>query len=533
MSSYDAVVVGAGFAGLHLLHSLRERGLSVLGVEAGDDVGGTWYWNRYPGARCDVESLDYSFGFHPELQQEWVWTERYASGPEIHRYARFVAERLDVRSLIRFGTRVVSARYEASDGVWGVGLDDGSTVRATYCIMATGALSTTKLPDIDGIDSFAGPIHHSGTWPHEPPELRGKRIALIGTGSSGIQLTPALAAEAERLYVLQRSPNYVMPAHNRPLSEEELAEAKRHYPERRREARRTKRGFPLPPTATGRPASDFSAAEQEARLEAAWRHGGAIFTSTFEDLTTDPGSNRIAADFVRRKIREIVEDPVVAEKLCPTDHPLGGKRPCVDTGYFETFNRENVELVDIRESPIVKVTPTEIVTADRVLEADTIVLATGYDAITGTLNAMDIRGARGTRLRDVWRDGAMAYLGLMVPEFPNLFIMTGPGSPSVLSNMFVSIEQHVELVLEVLAEAERRGVAVVDVDPRALESWEEHVAQIAERTLLATTDSWYVGANVPGKARRFMPYAGGMSAFIEDCRSELADDFGGFVFRAR
>ncbi len=529
-ADFDAVVVGAGFAGLHLLHSFRERGMTVQGVEAGDGVGGTWYWNRYPGARCDVESVDYSFGFHPDLQQEWSWTERYATGPEIHRYAEFVANRLNLRDLIRFRTRVESAVFNEVSGLWVVGLDDGTEVRARFCVMATGCLSTTNLPDIEGIGDFTGDIYHPGRWPHESPMLQGKRVAVIGTGSSGIQLVPAVAREVAQLYVLQRSPNYVMPAQNGPLHPEQLAEVKRTYPERRRMSRRTRRGFPLPTTVTNQPASSFSAAEQHERLEAAWAHGGAIFTSTFDDITTNPDSNQVAADFIAGKIRGIVKDPAVATKLIPTDHPLGGKRPCVDTGYYEAFNRPNVELVDIRETPVQRITSNAIQVGERLIDVDVIILATGYDAITGTLNAIDIRGRRGVKLRDEWCDGAMAYLGLMAPKFPNLFTITGPGSPSVLCNMFVSIEQHVELVFTLLAELRQRGAEVVEPTQEALESWGERVADIADSTLLVTANSWYLGANVPGKVRQFMPYAGGMASFVDDCEALLSMDFEGFTF---
>jgi cyclohexanone monooxygenase len=527
---HDAVVVGAGFAGLHLLHSFRERGLRVMGVEAGEGVGGTWYWNRYPGARCDVESLDYSFGFHPDLEQEWSWSERYATGPEIHRYAEFVADRLDLRDLIRFRTRVEAAVFDDATGLWAVSLDDGTTAYARDCVMATGCLSTAKLPEIDGIETFAGEIHHPGRWPTDEPDLRGKRIAVLGTGSSGIQLVSALAPVAGQLYVLQRTPNYSMPAQNRPLTEDELAEAKRTYPERRRIARRTKRGFPLPGTVTGRPASSFTRQEQRDRLEAAWQHGGAIFTSVFDDVTTDEESNLVVAEFVRGKIREIVNDPAVAERLTPRDHPLGGKRPCVDTGYYETFNRTNVELVDIRATPIERITTDSIVVGERELGIDVLIVATGYDAITGTLNAVDIRGRGGVRLKDDWRDGATAYLGLMPAGFPNLFVITGPGSPSVLSNMFVSIEQHVELLFRLLDERSRRGLPLIEAERGAQERWAERVAQIADSTLLVSANSWYLGANVPGKPRQFMPYAGGMDSFIRDCEDILDRGFDGFRF---
>lgn len=530
VADYDAVVVGAGFAGLQLLHMLRDRGMAVLGIEAGDGVGGTWYWNRYPGVRCDVQSVDYSFGFHAEVQQEWTWTERYAAGDEIHRYAEFVADRLDLWPLIRFDTRVLAAVFDESRGVWSIETDDGEHITARHAMMATGALSAAKLPDIEGITEFPGDIYHPGRWPQDSPDLSGKRVAVIGTGSSGIQLVTALGPEVEHLYVLQRSPNFSMPARNRALIDGELDEIKRTYPERREESRRTRRGFPVPSTATGRPASDFTSAEQQEILHRAWEHGGAIFTSTFSDLTTDPETNRIAADFVRARIHELVDDPRVAAMLAPTDHPLGGKRPCVDTGYYQTFNRPNVELVDIRQTPIDRVTEQGLQVGTEHLDVDVIILATGYDAITGSLDAIDIRGRGGVTLREVWREGAMAYLGLMVPEFPNMFTITGPGSPSVLANMFMSIDHHVGLTLDLLAEAERRGTGLIEVEHSALQSWGAHVAAIAEGTLMTAGNSWYLGSNIPGKPRQFMPYAGGLVSFIDDCARICAHDFEGFRF---
>lgn len=526
---YDAVVVGAGFAGLHILHSLRERGLRVRVLEAGSGVGGTWFWNRYPGARCDVESVDYSYSFSEELQQEWTWSERYAAQPEILRYAEHVAERFDLLPHISFDTRVTAATWDDEAGRWTVTTDSGETISARFCVMATGCLSTTRVPDIPGIERFRGLALHPGVWPQDQDvDLRGKRVGVIGTGSTGIQLVSAVAPEAERLYVFQRTANYSMPAHNGPLSEEAVRAVKQSYPERRREARRTRRGFPLPAGVTPKSVFDYSPEERRRRLERMWEHGGAIFTSTFGDLTIDREANRIAADFVREQIRSIVEDPETAELLCPDDHPLGGKRPCVDTDYYATFNRENVELVDVRTTPITAFTETGVRVGDREIPLDVVVFATGYDAITGTLARIDIRGRGGCTLREAWADGATAYLGITPAGFPNLFTITGPGSPSVLCNMIVSIEQHVELMLALIdrAGAER----TVEADAEAERRWADYVVEIAAGTLLNEGNSWYQGANVPGKPQVFMPYAAGMAQFDAECREILDRDFTGFVF---
>lgn len=525
----DAVVVGAGFAGLHVLHTLREKGLRVRVFEAGSGVGGTWFWNRYPGARCDVESVDYSYSFSDELQQEWTWSERYAAQDEILRYAEHVADRFGLRPQITFDTRVTAATWDELTARWTVTTDTGETVSARFCVMATGCLSTTRIPDFAGSERFRGETLHPGAWPQDGAvDLRGKRVGVIGTGSTGIQVASAVAPDAARLFVFQRTANYSMPAHNGPLSDEQVRAVKATYPERRRESRRTRRGFPLPEGVTTEPISAFTPDEQRERLERMWAHGGAIFTSTFGDLTVDPDANRIAADFVREKIREIVDDPRTAELLCPDDHPLGGKRPCVDTGYYETFNRDNVELVDVRRSPIGAFTEHGVRVADREIALDVVIFATGYDAITGTLARIDIRGRDGRTLREAWADGATAYLGITPAGFPNLFTITGPGSPSVLCNMIVSIEQHVELMTALI---DRAGTAsTVEADSDAERRWAEHVAEIAAGTLLNEGNSWYQGANVPGKPRVFMPYAGGMAQFESECREILDRDFDGFAF---
>jgi cation diffusion facilitator CzcD-associated flavoprotein CzcO/acetyl esterase/lipase len=526
----DAVVVGAGLAGLYALYKLRGLGLRTVCFEAGSGVGGTWYWNRYPGARCDVESVDYSYSFSEELQQDWTWTERYASQPEILAYIEHVAERFDLLGPITFDTRVVAATFDEAAEEWEVTTDAGARVVAPICVMATGCLSTLRVPDYPGIDSFGGELIHPGAWPHEEVRLDGRRVAVIGTGSTGIQLVSALAPEVDQLHVFQRTANYSMPAHNGPMPAAAMDRVKAEYPERRREARRTRRGFPVPPEASTESIFDYPPEEREQRLERMWANGGAIFTAAFGDLTTNAAANEIAAEFVRDRIREKVADPEVAARLCPEDHPLGGKRPCVDTGYYETFNRENVRLIDINETPIVEFDATGLRTTEGHVDLDAVIIATGYDAITGTLNAIDIRGRDGRLLREKWADGPTALLGLMSAGFPGLFLLTGPGSPSVLCNMTVSIEQHTDLMITLLERARQDGSYFVEAEDEAEQRWAEHVAEIAAPTVLVEANSWYLGANIPGKPRRFMPYAAGMVKFIEECDAVIGADFEGFRF---
>jgi cyclohexanone monooxygenase len=528
-----AVIVGAGLAGLCALHHLLRRGMSARVFESGGGVGGTWFWNRYPGARCDVESVDYSFGFDAALEQEWTWTERYASQPEILAYIEHLADRFDLRRHITFETRVVAAEYNEADAIWTVRTDNGEVVRARICVMASGCLSTPRVPPIPGVETFAGEVIHPGRWPQDRVvDLDGRRVGVLGTGSTGIQLVSALAPTVERLTVLQRTANYSMPAQNGPLPIEEMRVIKATYPERRRIARGTRRGFPLPPHVTTESVFAFAPPERRERLERGWAHGGAIFTSTFGDLGTDRDANRIAADFVREQILATVHDPETAERLCPRDHPLGGKRPCVDTGYYATFNRPNVDLIDLGTTPIVAFTADGLETTAGPVPLDVMIFATGYDAITGSLNAIDIVGRGGRLLRERWEHGPTAYLGLCCAGYPNLFLLTGPGSPSVLCNMTVSIEQHVELMLTLLARAVREGEVALEADADAEARWADHVAEVADGTLLVEANSWYRGSNIPGKPSTFMPYAGGMAAFDGACREIVVDDFRGFRFGA-
>ena len=526
---FDAIVVGAGFAGLYALHRLRGDGLSVRVFEQGDGVGGTWYWNRYPGARCDIESIDYSYSFSEELEQEWEWSERYPAQPEILRYLNHVADRFDLRRDIALGTRVVAARYV--DERWEVTTEDGSRYSATYCIMASGCLSSVHRPAFDGLDDFEGEWYHSARWPHDGVELAGKRVGVIGTGSTGIQLVPQLAEQAQHLYVFQRTPNFSMPAHNRTLDPDVQRALKAGYRERRRRARESLSGVPgsHPDTLPQRSALQVAPEERARTYEQGWVTGGiGGITLAFNDIISDAEANGTAADFVRDKIRAIVRDPATAEALCPTAHPIGTKRICVDTDYFATYNRDDVTLVDVRSAPIVRLTPRGIETASAEYELDVIVFATGFDAMTGALLEIDVRGRDGRPLKEKWSEGPRTYLGLATAGFPNLFIVTGPGSPSVLSNMVLSIEQHVDWIADCIGYLREHGVATIEATPDAEDGWVAHVGEVAEATLFPRANSWYVGANIPGKPRVFMPYLGGVGTYRAHCDGVAANGYEGF-----
>jgi cyclohexanone monooxygenase len=529
---FDVVVVGAGLAGLYLLHRLRRQGLTVRVLEAGGDVGGTWYWNRYPGARCDVESVHYSYSFSPALEQEWDWTERFASQPEILRYLGHVADRFDLRRDISFDTRVVAAHYEPRERMWVVHPDRGAPIRARYCVMATGCLSVPALPAVPGIGSFRGIAHHTARWPHNEVPLAGKRVGIIGTGSSGVQTVPIIARQAAELTVFQRTPAYSAPAHNRPTGADELAAVKAHYPELRRQQRESGFGVPNPQPSVGRSALAASAAERRREYERRWAYGSVTaLLSAYDDLAVDEEANGTAADFVRSKIRDEVRDPKVAMALSPS-YPLGTKRLCLDSGYYATYNRDNTRLVDLRESPLLAITERGVRTSDAEYRLDVLVYATGFDAMTGALSAIDIRGEGGTTLADKWATGPRTYLGLAVAGFPNLFLVTGPGSPSVLSNMAVSIEQHVEWIADCLDHLRRHGLTTIAATGQDEDAWCDHVDAVAGQTLYPRTDSWYTGANVPGKPRAFMPYYGGVGGYRRICDRVAAQRYRGFTLTA-
>ncbi len=524
----DVVVVGAGFAGMYLLHLLRGAGFDTVVLEAADDVGGTWYWNRYPGARCDVRSIDYSYSFDADLEQEWVWSEKYATQPEILRYAQHVADRFDLRRDIRFETRVAGATYDETSASWAITTEAGDRLCAPFYVMATGCLSTSKLPEIPGVDDFAGPTYHTGHWPHEGVDFTGKRVGLIGTGSSGIQSIPYIAAQAEHLTVFQRTPNYSIPAANGPNDPDELAAIKADYPAYREANRQSFGGVPL--TLPTQSALDASDEERRAAFERGWNQGGIFALSAqYNDLRTDLEANGHVAEFVRSKIREVVDDPEVAEKLCPTDYPLGTKRMCVDSHYFETYNRDNVRLVDIRQDPLVGVTEAGIETESERFEFDAIVFATGFDAMTGTIVAVDVVGRDGLTIKQKWSEGPRTYLGLMVEGFPNFFTVTGPGSPSVLSNMMVSIEQHAEWITDCLVHLRDSQLRSIEATREAEDEWGAHVNEVASMTLYPLANSWYMGANVPGKPRVFLPYVGGVGPYRDICDGVVADGYRGFA----
>ena len=536
-TNFDVIVVGAGFAGLYLLHRLRQMGLSVRVYEAGDGVGGTWYWNRYPGARCDAESLAYSYSFSRELENEWHWSERYATQPEILRYAEHVAERFDLNRDIRFECRVTSATFADHSGRWTVQTNRGDRATAQFCIMATGCLSAPQNLQIPGLADFAGNLYYASKWPHQPVSFAGERVGVIGTGSSAIQAIPVIASTAGHLTVFQRTPNFSVPAANGVLDAEFVNAFKANYAAHRHNHRlglgsgfgdlqvEPHDGAPDLLTTAG-----IADADVRAILEKYWRIGGARFIGVIADAMIDKDSNRIVADFVRDKIRAIVTDRATADALCPTSHPIGTKRICVDSDYYETYNRPNVKLLDIRQNPIERITANGVQLHDGSFhELDTLVLATGFDAMTGALLSIDVRGASGIALADKWAAGPRSYLGLGVAGFPNFITITGPGSPSVLSNMLVSIAQHVDWTVDCIAYMRSNGYRRIEPLLAAEDQWVDHVNEVANGTLYPEGGSWYLGANIPGKPRVFMPYAAGVGAYREICDRVVAQGYEGFA----
>jgi cyclohexanone monooxygenase len=526
-AAYDVVIVGAGFSGMYMLHRLRQLGLTARVYDTATGVGGTWYWNRYPGARCDVESMQYSYSFSPELQQEWRWPETFSAQPDILRYANHVADRFDLRRDIQFETTVESAHFDAAAGRWLVTTSRGDRVSCQHVVMATGCLSTSRVPDFKGRERFKGPTYHTGTWPKEGVDFTGLTVGVIGTGSSAIQAIPVIAQQAKHVTVFQRTPNYSIPSRNRAMDDAYESHWKKDYPAHRETAKRTRNGIIAP--LNDKSAMEASPEERQKTYEARWESGGTTFMAAFNDLIFNADSNETAAEFVRQQIRHIVKDPRTAELLAAKDYPIGTKRICVDTDYFETFNRPNVTLVDVRSAPVDEITENGLVTGGKEYTFDAIVYATGFDAMTGTLDKIDIVGREGRKLKQEWTAGPRTYLGLMSAGFPNLFMITGPQSPSVLSNMIVSIEQHVEWVTDCIAHLRAQGVATIEATERAQEEWVAHSTEVAYSTLYPKAASWYMGANIPGKPRVFLPYIGGVGAYREKCDAVAAAGYEGFT----
>ncbi|BBZ36370.1 cyclohexanone monooxygenase [Mycolicibacterium confluentis] len=522
----DVVVVGAGFGGLYALHKFREQGLSVRVFEAAPEVGGTWYFNRYPGARCDVESLDYCYSFSDELQQEWTWTEKYATQAEILDYIKWVADKLDLRSGITFNTRVSSTVFDEDTLRWTVATDTGERVSARFVVMATGPLSSPLTPNIPGLDTFGGEIHHTAHWPHEGVDFTGKRVAVVGTGSSGIQSIPHIAEQATELHVFQRTPNYSVPAGNRPLTPEEIVHAKSTYAERRQMSWRSGGGSPH--VAHPKLTMEASPEERQEAFEKRWELGGVLFSKTFSDQMINLDANEEARRFYESKIRAVIDDPEVADLLIPDDHPIGTKRICTDTNYFQTFNRPNVHLVSVRRTPIERIDETGIQTTDAHYDVDALVLATGFDAMTGTLAKIDIVGRGGQRLVDDWADGPRTYLGLGVDGFPNLFLVSGPGAPAVLANMVLHAEAHINWISEAIAHLDEHGYAAIEATADAVDDWIAECNKRAEATLFPKANSWYMGANVPGKPRVFMLFIGGFATYLDICAEVANAGYKGF-----
>ena len=527
-AKFDAIVVGAGVGGLYAIYRLRKLGLAVRAFEAGGGVGGTWYWNRYPGCRCDVESMEYSYSFSDELQQEWQWPERYGTQPEILRYINHVADRFDLRRDIEFNTRVKEAVFDSKTNTWTVTTDKGTAATARFCIMATGNLSTPRTPNYLGLESFKGKWYHTGLWPHEGVDFTGLRVGVIGTGSSGVQSIPIIAKQAKHLYVFQRTANFSLPARNAPMDPDKESAHKAQYPQRRRAAFDTPfgiAGYPAPVKS----ALDATEEERTRAYDTKWAEGGSIsFLYSFTDLLVNKDSNETASEFVRRKIRATVKDPRTAELLCPNDHPIGTKRLILDTDYYETYNRDNVTLVDIRSKPIKEITPNGLRTASAGYALDAIVFATGFDAMTGAMKEIDIHTDAGMSVREKWEGGPRTYLGIMIAGFPNLFMITGPQSPGVKSQMILACEQHVDWIADCVQYLRDHGFSRIEAGEDAEDAWVQHNNEVADRTLYPLANSWYVGANIPGKPRVFMPYVGGVAAYKKKCDEIAARGYEGF-----
>ncbi|MDN4524107.1 flavin-containing monooxygenase [Fictibacillus fluitans] len=529
-TSFDAVVIGAGFSGMYMLHHLREAGFSVQVYEAGADVGGTWYWNRYPGARCDSESILYNYTFSDEILQEWTWESRYPEQPEILRYLNFVADKLDLRRDIEFNKRVTSAHYDEKRNKWDIQINDGSTVDAKYFITGVGCLSAANLPKFKGLENFQGEWYHTGQWPHEGVDFTGKRVGIIGTGSSGVQAIPVIAEQAGHLTVFQRTPQYSAPARNHPYDPEYIKKTKENYSKLIQQMKHSTGGYPVIPGEKS--ALEVPPEEREKLYEEHWEKGGLFLFSSYNDITVNPDANETVAGFIRSKIQQVVKNLDVAEKLMPSYY-YGTKRPIIDTNYYETYNRSNVDLVDVKKSPIEEITARGLRTGDNEYELDILVFATGYDGMTGPLLKIDICGKEGISLKEKWDGGASTrtYLGIANAGFPNMFMITGPESPSVLSNMPVSIEQHVEWIGDCIQYLRENEIETIEADEAAEQQWSKHCREVADSTLFTKTESWYNGANIPGKPRGFQIYLGGVGNYRQICDDVAQKGYEGFILK--
>lgn len=526
----DALIVGAGFAGLYALHRLRSDGLRCRVIEAADGVGGTWYWNRYPGARCDIESMQYSYQFSEELQADWDWSERYASQPELLAYIEHVTDRFGLRGDIEFSTQVESAAFVEASGRWQVRTDRGTEFDAQFLVLGVGCLSTTHTPQFEGMSDFGGRVLHTGRWPHDGVDFAGQRVGVIGTGSSAIQSIPLIAEEAERLVVFQRTPNYVVPARNRPLSDQDRNEIRRDYRGFRRRAKQRPSAFLFPFHTDS--ALEVSAADRRQRYDEQWEIGGLPFLGAFGDLLTSKAANDTVVEYWQAKVREVVDDPEVAERLIPKGDIFGCKRLCAGTNYYETYNRANVRLVDCSATGITRFTPEGLEAAGESFELDVVVCATGFDAMTGSVTRLDLRGKGGQRIQDKWSAGPLNYLGLAVAGFPNMFYLAGPGSPSVFATMVTGIEHQVDWLADCLRWMRQQGWATIEATPPAESAWVGEVNDVASKTLRSTCNSWYLGSNIPGKPRVFMPYIGGFPTYVEICDTVASTGYEGFAVAA-
>lgn len=531
MNRLDLIIVGAGFAGMYTAIQAKQEGLNYIGIDAASDFGGTWYWNRYPGARCDVESVDYAFSFDPKLEQEWRWSERYATQPEILRYFKFVADRYDLARGFEFNTRVSGAQWDEDTHMWTVQTDDGRTYEARWLVMATGPLSVPVEPNIPGKESFAGETYLTSQWPHEPVDFTGKRVAVIGTGSSGIQAVPEIAKQSKQLYVLQRTPNYSVPAFNRLLDDEEWAYEQENLHKRRKASWNSPAGSPWDSYS-----QDYDSLTEEERtraLEESWERGGVLFSKTFDGQMVHPRINDVAKNFFEQKLSEVVKDPEVRDRLTPKGYPIGTKRICTDSGFYDVFNRDDVTLVSLKEDPIEEVVPEGIKTASGLLEVDVIVYATGFDAMTGALTSIDIRGRDGRSIAEAWADGYQTYFGLGVPGYPNLINLNGPGSPSVFANMALTSEQQGNFALGLIAHCQENGFTSAEPRADAAADWVEHVNETAAGTLFLSTASWYTGENLEGKPRTFLPYPGGFGRYNDAVSTAVDGGYEGYVLSVK